>query len=55
VLSNDEDDDTEAGAQDLSDEDTQELIRRALENMEKVEAEHAIRSGEPSIRQRATD
>ncbi|CAH0022362.1 unnamed protein product [Clonostachys rhizophaga] len=43
------------GSQDLLDEDTQELIRRALENMEEVEAEHAISSGELSITQRATD
>ncbi|CAH0045596.1 unnamed protein product [Clonostachys solani] len=56
ALSNDEGDNIEvASAQDVLDEDTQELIRRALENMEKVEAEHAIRWGKPSITQRATD
>ncbi|CAG9983746.1 unnamed protein product, partial [Clonostachys byssicola] len=38
-------DDTEGvSEQDLSDADTQELIKRALESMEKVEADHAIRS-----------
>ncbi|VUC23028.1 unnamed protein product [Clonostachys rosea] len=34
-----------ASEHDISDRDTQELIKRALESMEMVEAEHSIRSG----------